>query len=86
MKADDTVDDFICVGFQIPVISGTSALSFELLCKLNDGLMRKDFDFNKIAEQFRTITEQFRIKLFARTLTAAHFVVMPNISSMKRRY
>ncbi len=64
MKIDDAVDDFICVGFHVPVISGTSALSFEPLCKLNDSWVRKDFDFYKIAEQFRTIAEQFRIKLF----------------------
>lgn len=70
---DDAVDDFICEGFHVPVISGTSALSFELLCKLNDGLMRKDFDYNKITEQFRTIAEQFRTKLFCKNFNHRSF-------------
>ena len=65
MNVRDAVDDIVCRGFYAPVISGTSALSFEPLCKLNDGWVIKDFDWQKIAEQFRMIAEQFRTKLFS---------------------
>ena len=35
MNVRDAVDDIVCLGFYAPVIFGTSALSFEPLCKYN---------------------------------------------------
>lgn len=42
MTVDDTGSDLVDAGEYAPVVIGTSALSFEPLCKLNDGNSRKD--------------------------------------------
>jgi len=42
MTVDDAGSDLVDAGEYAPVVIDTSALSFEPLCKLNDGNSRKD--------------------------------------------
>lgn len=42
MTVDDAGRDLVDAGEYVPVVIGTSALSFEPLCKLNDDNSRKD--------------------------------------------